>query len=176
MFYGLFGWLVKWTGLDMQYVPWAPSNAQIRCRLTLRRNSLFHQTLIVKKSETWFDPVTSFTENHFCCETNGALGGSSWWSAWLKHSELAAEAVQHGWKTQVPPVEVGCRGFVATLTFLSGCWKEWVSEDRVIDKPIEQCQKLLKRGAAGCGWNKMTGTSLQEDDQWGGGEAEEGVH
>ncbi|KAK0151659.1 hypothetical protein N1851_007037 [Merluccius polli] len=33
-----------------------------------------------------------------------------------KYSDLAAEASQNGWKTNIFPVEVGCRGFVATST------------------------------------------------------------
>jgi hypothetical protein len=32
----------------------------------------------------------------------------------LKYSDIAVEAKQQGWRTQVLPVEVGCRGFVAT--------------------------------------------------------------
>ncbi len=34
----------------------------------------------------------------------------------LKYSDLAAEAVQRGWRTQLLPVEVGSRGFVAMAT------------------------------------------------------------
>ncbi|KAE8288507.1 hypothetical protein D5F01_LYC12379 [Larimichthys crocea] len=34
----------------------------------------------------------------------------------LKYTDIAAEAEQCGWRTQVLPVEVGCRGFVATST------------------------------------------------------------
>ncbi len=34
----------------------------------------------------------------------------------LKYSDLAAEAVQWRWRTQLLPVEVGCRGFVAMAT------------------------------------------------------------
>ena len=34
----------------------------------------------------------------------------------LKYADIAAEAEQHGWCAQVLPVEVGCRGFVATST------------------------------------------------------------
>ncbi len=34
----------------------------------------------------------------------------------LKYSDLLAEAVQRGWRTQLLPVEVGCRGFVAMAT------------------------------------------------------------
>ncbi|KAJ8389643.1 hypothetical protein AAFF_G00118800 [Aldrovandia affinis] len=34
----------------------------------------------------------------------------------LKYSDIAAEAEQRGWRAQVLPVEVGCRGFVATST------------------------------------------------------------
>ena len=34
----------------------------------------------------------------------------------LKYADVAAEAEQRGWRTQVLPVEVGCRGFVATST------------------------------------------------------------
>ena len=34
----------------------------------------------------------------------------------LRYADLAAEAGQRGWKAKVCPVEVGCRGFVATST------------------------------------------------------------
>ena len=34
----------------------------------------------------------------------------------LRYAELAADAQQRGWKAKVCPVEVGCRGFVATST------------------------------------------------------------
>lgn len=34
----------------------------------------------------------------------------------LRYSELAAEAEQQGWSLKISPVEVGCRGFVATST------------------------------------------------------------
>ena len=34
----------------------------------------------------------------------------------LKYADMAAEAEQRGWRAQVLPVEVGCRGFVATST------------------------------------------------------------
>ncbi len=34
----------------------------------------------------------------------------------LKYSDVAAKAVQRGWQTQLLPVEVGCRGFVAMAT------------------------------------------------------------
>ena len=34
----------------------------------------------------------------------------------LRYAELAADAHQNGWKARVCPVEVGCRGFIATST------------------------------------------------------------
>ena len=34
----------------------------------------------------------------------------------LRYSDLAAEAEERGWKARVRPVEVGCRGFVASST------------------------------------------------------------
>ncbi len=34
----------------------------------------------------------------------------------LRYTELAADAQQRGWKAKVYPVEVGCRGFVASST------------------------------------------------------------
>lgn len=33
-----------------------------------------------------------------------------------RYAELAAETQHRGWNTEVRPVEVGCRGFVATPT------------------------------------------------------------
>ncbi len=35
---------------------------------------------------------------------------------WLRYADLAAEAEDRGWKVNVRPVEVGCRGFVASST------------------------------------------------------------
>ena len=32
----------------------------------------------------------------------------------LKYADITAEAQQRGWRTMLLPVEVGCRGFVAT--------------------------------------------------------------
>ncbi len=52
----------------------------------------------------------------------------------LKYSDLLAEAVQRGWRTQFLPVEVG-----------------WRSEDRPYDKPLGCCQRLLSEAATGCG-------------------------
>ena len=34
----------------------------------------------------------------------------------LRYTELAAQAEQRGWRAKICPVEVGCRGFVATST------------------------------------------------------------
>ena len=34
----------------------------------------------------------------------------------LRYTELAADATQRGWNTKICPVEVGCRGFVASST------------------------------------------------------------
>ncbi len=34
----------------------------------------------------------------------------------LRYADLAAEAEDRGWKVNVHPVEVGCRGFVASST------------------------------------------------------------
>lgn len=35
---------------------------------------------------------------------------------WVQYPEMANDAYQQGWKASVLPVEVGCRGFVATST------------------------------------------------------------
>ena len=34
----------------------------------------------------------------------------------LRYTELAADAQQRGWNAKINPVEVGCRGFVASST------------------------------------------------------------
>ena len=34
----------------------------------------------------------------------------------LRYADLASETTQRGWNTKVYPVEVGCRGFVASST------------------------------------------------------------
>lgn len=67
----------------------------------------------------------------------------------LCYAELAAEAQHHGWSTEVCPVEVGCRGFVAAST--TRLLEIWKSEARVSTKPLRQCQRQLREAASGCG-------------------------
>ncbi len=63
----------------------------------------------------------------------------------LKYSDLAAEAVQRGWRTQLLPVEVGCRGFVAMATtrLLKGLG--------VRGQALQQAIRLRSEAATGCG-------------------------
>ncbi|KAK0141131.1 hypothetical protein N1851_021872 [Merluccius polli] len=56
----------------------------------------------------------------------------------LRYAELAADVQQRGWRAKVRPVEVGCRGFVATST------------SRLL-REMGVRGKVLKRGASGCG-------------------------
>ncbi len=59
----------------------------------------------------------------------------------LRYAELAADAQQQGWKASVRPVEVGCRGFVATST------SRLLREMGVRGKAHRQAVKDLSRAA-----------------------------
>ncbi len=55
----------------------------------------------------------------FIVETDSPVGGSyreAFERKRLRYADLAAEAEDRGWKVNVHPVEVGCRGFVASST------------------------------------------------------------
>ena len=57
------------------------------------------KVLIIELTVPWEDPVDEAYERKH-----------------LGYAELAAEAQHRGWNTEVRPVEVGCRGFVAAST------------------------------------------------------------
>ena len=59
----------------------------------------------------------------------------------LRYTELAANAQQQGWKEKVRPVEVGCRGLVATST------SRLLREMGVRGKAHRQAVKDLSRAA-----------------------------
>ena len=59
----------------------------------------------------------------------------------LRYAELAADAQQQGCNAKVLPVEVGCRGFVATST------SRLLREMRVRGKAHRQAVKDLSRAA-----------------------------
>ena len=59
----------------------------------------------------------------------------------LRYADLAADAQQRGWKAKVCPVEVGCRGFVATST------SRLLREMGVRGKAHRQAVKDLSRAA-----------------------------
>ncbi len=51
--------------------------------------------------------------------TNCAMGGCNWWSKWTKKAEVfrpSSRSSTTGMRTQLLPVEVGSRGFVAMAT------------------------------------------------------------
>ena len=65
----------------------------------------------------------------------------------LKYSDIAAEAEQRGWRTQVLPVEVGCRGFVATST------TKLLKSMGIRGQALRQAVKLLAEAAErGSNW------------------------
>lgn len=86
----------------------------------------------------------------------------------MLQEEAADEA--HGWKTLTWQM----RQYNMAAPQPSGCWKEWDSEDRVFDKPLDHFQKLPNRAAAGCRWNSRTATDLQENHQSEKGEKTKG--
>lgn len=106
------------------------------------------------QSQAWLAPVISLAESSFHCGTNGVL----------VKLELA-----HGWNTltrQLRQYNMPRKLRCLQWRFLQpSAWKEWESKDRVFDKPLDHCQKLRSRTAAGCGWNRRTATGLQEDCQ-----------
>ncbi|KAJ8369781.1 hypothetical protein SKAU_G00098090 [Synaphobranchus kaupii] len=80
----------------------------------------------------------------------------------LKYSDIAAEAVQRGRRTQVLPVEVGCRGFVArsTTRLLKGMG--------VRGQALRQAVRSLSEAAEQSSnwlWLKRTPPGLQDDHQ-----------
>ena len=75
----------------------------------------------------------------------------------LRYAELAAEAQQQGWKAKVCPVEVGCRGFVASST------TRLLREMGVRGKAHRQAVKDLSRAAEkGSQWVWMK----RKDSTW----------
>ena len=89
----------------------------------------------------------------------------------LKYADIAAEAEQRGWRAQVLPVEVGCRGFVATST--TKLLKQMGVRGQASRKAISGCQRLPNETAAGYGSRERTPTGLQNDH--GGVKAEGGT-
>ncbi|XP_047436657.1 uncharacterized protein LOC125005378 [Mugil cephalus] len=89
----------------------------------------------------------------------------------LKYADVAAEAEQRGWRTQVLPVEVGCRGFVATST--TKLLKRMGVRGQCSAKPSSHCQKLQSEAATGFGSRERTPTGLQ--NEYGGVKAEGGT-
>ena len=63
----------------------------------------------------------------------------------LKYSALATEAEHKGWRKQVLPVEVGCRGFVAMST------TRQLKGMGVQGKALQHWQRLLSKAATGSG-------------------------
>ena len=51
----------------------------------------------------------------------------------LRYTEQAADAEQRGWNVKIHPVEVGCRGFVASST-IRLLKKTLVSTDRLCNR------------------------------------------
>ena len=75
----------------------------------------------------------------------------------LRYAEFAAEAQQQGWKAKVCPVEVGCRGFVASST------TRLLREMGVQGKAHRQAVKDLSRAAEkGSQWVWMK----RKDSTW----------
>ena len=75
----------------------------------------------------------------------------------LRYAELAADVQQRGWRAKVRPVEVGCRGFVATST------SRLLREMGVRGKAHRQAVKDLSRAAEkGSQWLWMK----RKDSPW----------
>lgn len=63
----------------------------------------------------------------------------------LRYAELAAEATQRGWNTKVYPVEVGCRGFVASSTIR--LLKELGIHGQALRKTIRSLSEAAERSS-----------------------------
>ncbi|KAJ8406497.1 hypothetical protein AAFF_G00300710 [Aldrovandia affinis] len=68
----------------------------------------------------------------------------------LRYTELTADAKQRGWNAKVYPVEVGCRGFVASSTIR--LLKDLGSHGQA----LRQTVKKLKEAASGYGSSGRT--------------------
>ena len=63
----------------------------------------------------------------------------------LRYAELAAEVQQQGWKARVRPVEVGCRGFVATST--SRLLRELGVRGKAHREAVKDCSIAAEKGS-----------------------------
>lgn len=63
----------------------------------------------------------------------------------LRYAELAAEARQQGWHPKVHPVEVGCRGFVASSTIR--LLKELGSHGQALRQTIRSISEAAERSS-----------------------------
>ncbi|KAL7382684.1 hypothetical protein ABVT39_026468 [Epinephelus coioides] len=68
----------------------------------------------------------------------------------LRYAELAAEAQHRGWNTEVRPVEVGYRGFVAASTI------RLLRDLGIKGQSLRQAVKAVSEAASGCGCRGKT--------------------
>lgn len=85
----------------------------------------------------------------------------------LRYVELAADAKQQGWKVEVRPVEVGCRGFVATST--SRLLREMVVRGKTHRQAVKDLSKAAEKGSQWL-WIK------RKDSTWAKTSRNEGGH
>ncbi len=81
-----------------------------------------------------------------------------------KYSDLAAEASQNGWKTSIFPVEVGCRGFVATST--TSLLKKIGLKGRSLQQAIKSISSAAEKAVTGSGSSVRTPSGQQGRDRW----------
>lgn len=63
----------------------------------------------------------------------------------LRYTELAAEAEQRGWRAKICPVEVGCRGFVATSTLR--LMKDLGISGQALRQAIKETSRVAERSS-----------------------------
>ena len=63
----------------------------------------------------------------------------------LRYTELAADATQRGWNAKVWPVEVGCRGFVASSTIR--LLKELGIHGQALRQTVRAVSQAAERGS-----------------------------
>lgn len=81
----------------------------------------------------------------------------------LRYPELAAEAKQLGWSTEIYAVEVGCGGFEPTSTIRLTS-NNLESREKLSNRQSDPSRQQLKQGASGSGLRRVTYVRLQKQN------------
>lgn len=81
-----------------------------------------------------------------------------------KYSDLATEASQNSWKTSIFPVEVGCRGFVATST--TSLLRKIGLKGRSLQQAVKYMSSAAEKEVTGFGLSVRIPSGQQGRDRW----------